>query len=364
MSKGFDYGREKETGERLILDRQKLHAPHGFILGGDDVTRNKFVMNEITQAFTDTDDDIIICDPYGEYTWLVQRLNGQVITLNPDSQQFINPLDISLNDLDCLGDDYKHLELQTKMEFVSVLCGLILGRENLNPVEQHVLNRCIKKIYEPFFANPQTAPMPLLQDLHTALLELPYEETKAIATALEPFIFGEYKMFNRHTTVDMSNCLVSFAVMTQDKHYDPLVKQVAMLTAFETSRQRLHKFITTAKRTRIYMNDCTYFYQHGNGMAYYFNYVWNRARPYGGIMTGIIENTKDLLTNRLFEAILANNSFNCVFPFFYNEIGHISELLRLSTKSAEFLTSAMDNDCKSDREGVICFGDKEIPFSF
>ena len=50
---------------------------------------------EIANAFLVTDDDIIINDPEGEYSPLVNRLKGQVIQISPNSTQFINPMDIN-----------------------------------------------------------------------------------------------------------------------------------------------------------------------------------------------------------------------------------------------------------------------------
>ena len=40
---------------------------------------------------------IIICDPEGEYSPLVELLEGQVIKISPNSEQYINPMDINLN---------------------------------------------------------------------------------------------------------------------------------------------------------------------------------------------------------------------------------------------------------------------------
>ena len=44
-----------------------------------------------------TRDDIIICDPEGEYFPLVQALKGQVIRLATDSKDYLNPMDIQLS---------------------------------------------------------------------------------------------------------------------------------------------------------------------------------------------------------------------------------------------------------------------------
>ena len=44
-----------------------------------------------------TRDDIIICDPEGEYFPLVQALKGQVVRLATNSKDYLNPMDIQLS---------------------------------------------------------------------------------------------------------------------------------------------------------------------------------------------------------------------------------------------------------------------------
>lgn len=78
-----------------------------------------------------TDDDVIICDPEGEYYPLVNTFHGQVIRISPTSDSYINPMDINLN----YSDDENPLSL--KSDFILSLCELIVGgRDGLQPIEK------------------------------------------------------------------------------------------------------------------------------------------------------------------------------------------------------------------------------------
>lgn len=44
-----------------------------------------------------TNDDIIVCDPEGEYFPLVHALNGQVVKISAKSTDYINPMDVNLD---------------------------------------------------------------------------------------------------------------------------------------------------------------------------------------------------------------------------------------------------------------------------
>ena len=113
-----------------------------------------------------TDDDIIVNDPEGEYSPLVNRLKGQVIKISPNSTQFINPMDINAN----YSEEDNPLSL--KADFILSLCELVVGgKEGLLPVEKTVIDRCVHLIYRKYFADPCPENMPILEDLYNALLQ-------------------------------------------------------------------------------------------------------------------------------------------------------------------------------------------------
>jgi len=91
------YGINALSGNMIMADRKKLNTPNGLILGTPGAGKSFSAKREITNAFLVTRDDIIICDPEGEYYPLVQALDGQVIRISPNSRDYVNPLDINLD---------------------------------------------------------------------------------------------------------------------------------------------------------------------------------------------------------------------------------------------------------------------------
>ena len=72
-----------------------------------------------------TDDQIILCDPEGEYRVLTRRLNGQTIMLSADSHDYINPMDIELEEN---MDDV----LRLKSELILSFCEIVMdGKRNI-----------------------------------------------------------------------------------------------------------------------------------------------------------------------------------------------------------------------------------------
>lgn len=140
------YGLNALSNNLIMVDRKKLKNPNGLILGTPGSGKSFSAKREITNAFLVSDDDIIVCDPEAEYTALVQKLQGQVVKINPSSSQFINPMDINAN----YSEEDNPIAL--KADFILSLYELVVGgKEGLQPVEKTVIDRCVHQIYQKYF---------------------------------------------------------------------------------------------------------------------------------------------------------------------------------------------------------------------
>lgn len=125
------YGINAISNNMIMADRKLLKNPNGLILGTPGSGKSFSAKREMTNAFLITQDDIIICDPEGEYSPLVELLEGQVIKISPNSDQYINPMDIN----DSYSEDESPVSL--KADFILSLCELIVGsKTGLEPVEK------------------------------------------------------------------------------------------------------------------------------------------------------------------------------------------------------------------------------------
>ncbi len=214
------YGINAISNNMIMADRKKLKNPNGLILGTPGSGKSFSAKREMTNAFLVTEDDIIICDPEGEYSPLVNMLHGQVIHISPNSRQFINPMDINLN----YSEDESPISL--KADFILSLCELIVGsKSGLEPVEKTIIDRCVRLVYRDYLEHPDPANMPVMQDLYQCILEQSEREAKRIATALEIYVKGSLNVFNHRTNVDISNRLVCFDIRELGKQ----LKKIGML---------------------------------------------------------------------------------------------------------------------------------------
>ena len=184
----------------IMVDRKKLKNPNGLILGTPGSGKSFAAKREICNVILLTDDDIIICDPEGEYFPLVNTFRGQVIRISPTSSSYINPMDINLN----YSDDDNPLAL--KSDFILSLCELIVGgREGLQPIEKTIIDRAVHIIYQPYLSDPRPENIPILENLYNALREQEEKEAQTLATALEIYVTGSLNVFNHRSNIDMNN---------------------------------------------------------------------------------------------------------------------------------------------------------------
>ena len=285
------YGLNALSNNLIMVDRKKLKNPNGLILGTPGSGKSFSAKREIANAFLVTDDDIIINDPEGEYSPLVNRLKGQVIKISPNSTQFINPMDINAN----YSEEDNPLSL--KADFILSLCELVVGgKEGLLPVEKTVIDRCVHLIYRKYFANPCPENMPILEDLYNALLQQDEKEAHHVATALEIYVKGSLNLFNHRTNVNVNNRIVCYDIKELGKQ----MKKLGMLIVQDQVWGRVTANRSSGKSTRYYMDEMHLLLKEEQTAAYSVE-IWKRFRKWGGIPTGLTQNVKDLLANALME---------------------------------------------------------------
>ena len=240
------YGLNALSNNLIMADRKKLKNPNGLIVGTPGAGKSFAAKREITNVFIVTKDDIIICDPEGEYFPIVRAFNGQVVRISPTSHDYINPMDINTN----YADDDDPLSL--KSDFILSLCELVVGGKNgLEPVEKTIIDRCVRLVYQDYLADPLPEKMPILEDLYNLLRKQEEPEAQRLATALEIYVNGSLKVFNHRTNVELNNRLVCFDIKDLGKQ----LKKLGMLIVQDQVWNRVTVNRAAHKSTRYYIDE-------------------------------------------------------------------------------------------------------------
>lgn len=341
------YGLNALSNNLIMVDRKRLKNPNGLILGTPGSGKSFSAKREITNIFLITTDDIIICDPEGEYFPLVDRLGGQVIKISPTSGDYINPMDINLN----YSDDESPLTL--KSDFILSLCELIVGgKEGLQPVEKSIIDRCVRLIYADYLADPIPEKMPILGDLYDALENQEEKEARHIRSALEIYVTGSLNVFNHRTNVDITNRLVCFDIKELGKQ----LKKLGMLVVQDQVWNRVTINRAEKRATRYYMDEFHLLLKEEQTAAYSVE-IWKRFRKWGGIPTGITQNVKDLLSSREVENIFENSDFIYMLNQASGDRQILAKQLNISPHQLSYVTHS------GEGEGLLFYGNVILPFA-
>ena len=340
------YGLNALSNNLIMVDRKRLKTPNGLILGTPGSGKSFSAKREITNAYLITDDDVIVCDPEGEYYPLVERFHGQVVKISPASPHYINPMDMNLN----YSDDDNPLSL--KSDFLLSLCELIVGgREGLHPIEKTVIDRAVRLVYQPYLADPRPENMPVLGDLYQALLAQEEKEAHRVATALEIYVSGSLNVFNHHTNVDIQNRLVCYDIKELGKQ----LKKLGMLIVQDQVWGRVTANRSVGKATRYYVDEFHLLLKEEQTASYSVE-IWKRFRKWGGIPTGITQNVKDLLSSREVANIFENSDF----IYMLNQAGGDREILAKQLNISPHQLSYVTHS--GEGEGLLFYGSMILPF--
>lgn len=344
------YGINTLSGNMIRANRSLLKNPNGLILGTPGAGKSFSVKREILDCFLTTTDDIIICDPEGEYFPLVSALHGQLIRIASNSEQHINPMDITI-------DDYLFSNpmevIANKSDFLISLCEIIVGgRYGLSAEERSIIDKCVQRIYKHFIENEPTAEkMPLLSDLQKELQD-EGDVALRVSNSLEMFVNGSQNLFNHHTNIDMTNRIICFDV----RELGNQLKKVGMLIVQDTVWNRVSANREKKKITRYYIDEFHLLLKEEQ-TAKYSAEIWKRFRKWGGVPTGITQNVKDLLSSQEVENIFDNSDFVYMLNQAAGDRDILAEKLHISKEQMKYVTNS------GQGEGLIRYDKVLLPFT-
>lgn len=343
-SNSLYYGLNALSQNLIMADRKLLKNPNGLILGTPGSGKSFSAKREMANAILVTDDDVIICDPEGEYGNLVRQFNGEVIKVSAKSKDYLNPLDINMNYGD--GD----APLKDKANFIMSLLELVVGGSGLTAAEKSVIDRCLPKIYQKYFDNPIPENMPILEDLYNQLLSQDEVVGQKLATELEIYVKGSLNVFNNRSNVDMNKQLLCFDI----KELGTQLKKIGMLVIQDQVWNKV-SLNRGQKATRYYIDEFHLLLKDAQTASYSVE-IWKRFRKWGGIPTGITQNVKDLLTSMEIENIFDNTDFILMLNQASGDREILARKLKISPYQLNYITNS------NAGEGLLFFGNTIVPF--
>jgi hypothetical protein len=342
MDKGGIYFGENAISHNLLLcNKANLMNPNAFLLGVPGSGKSFSAKELIVFLALATKDDILVCDPEGEYGPLVKALGGEVIRIAAGSRDHINAMDM-VDDYGDGGDP-----IIDKSEFLMSLIGE-LDKSLVGPKEHSIIDRCAKEVYHQCAITGET---PTLIHLRKKLLEQPEEEAKSLALSLELFTSGSLDAFAHPTNVDVQNRMVVYDIFDLGKQ----LKTMGLLVITDAMINRVTENWKKGKRTHIFIDEFHVVFENEYS-GEFFNSAWRRFRKRNAYPTAITQNVEYLLDSVLASSMLSNSEFIVMMNQAASDREKLAKLLNISSEQMSYITNS-DAGC-----GLLKYGSALVPF--
>ena len=347
QDKGGIYFGENAISHNLILcNKANLLNQSAFYLGVPGAGKSFAVKELIAFLMLHpdyADDDILICDPEGEFGALVKTLGREKATvahLVAGGKDRLNAMYM----VEGYGENNPIVE---KSQFVMSLIEQI-DKRGVGPQHKSIIDRCTALVYPEAEKAGRAA---TLCDLRRKLLEQPEDKAKEIALSLELYTTGSLDIFGRESTVDLSKPYVVFDIHGLGEQLKP----AGSLVITDTILNRVTLYWNRGKRTHVFIDEFHVMFENEQS-GIFFNSAWRQFRKRGAYPTAITQNVEYLLDSVQASTMLSNSEFIVMLNQAASDREKLGRLFNISNEQMSYVTNA-DAGC-----GLIRYGSALVPF--
>lgn len=340
---GIWYGQNALTNNPIICNKAHLQNPNAFILGVPGSGKSFLSKEEIEFIILHTKDDVLICDPEGEYDPIIKAMGGEVIQIGASSNDHINAMDMS----EGYGDSGN--SIGDKSQFImSLFEQLDNTHQGITSIDKSIIDRCVTMVYKEAKKKKYT---PTLKTLRAKLLEQPEAEAKSLAIKLELFTDGSLNIFAHETNVDVNNRIISYNIFNLGKQ----LKTMGLLVITDAILNRVNENWKKGKKTHIFIDEIHVIFENEES-ATFFASAWRQFRKRDAYPTGITQNVSYLLASQQGTSMLSNSEFVVMLNQSASDREDLAKTLKISEEQMRFITNSQSG-C-----GLIKYGSSLVPF--
>ena len=339
---GVYYGENAISHNLILCNKANLLNQSAFLLGVPGSGKSFTAKQIITFLMLNTQDDILICDPEGEYAPLVEAMGdiGSIIRVSAGGRDRLNAMYM----VDGYGENDP---IVVKSEFILSLIEQI-DNKGVGPQHKSIIDRCIRAVYQ---EASETGIVPTLSTLREKLLAQPEPEAHQIALSLELYTTGSLDIFGKQSTVNLDKRVVVFDIHGLGSQ----LKAAGLLVITDTMLNRVTLNWKQGKRTHVFIDEFHVVFENEYS-ASFFNSAWRQFRKRNAYPTAITQNVEYLLDSVQASTMLSNSEFIVMLNQAASDRDRLAQLLNISAEQLSYITNA-DAGC-----GLIRYGSALVPF--
>lgn len=338
---GIYLGQNAISNELIIYNRKTLKNYSAFLFGVPGSGKSMAAKQMIEWELLGTSDDIMICDPEGEYGRLLKPQGAQIVHVAPGSGHYINAMDM----VEGYADNQD--PVGQKSQFIMTLMEQIENRE-LDGHGKSLIDRAVREVYDEY---EHGGPVPTLFRLKEKLAQQPESGGKELALSLELFTSGSLNSFAYETNVDVHNRVVVYDISGLGEH----LKKIGLLVISDQMLNRVTVNDRKNKITHIYIDEFHIMFENEFSAAF-LDSAWRRFRKRNGFPTAITQNIVYVLHSVAGSAMLSNSDMIVMLSQKARDQELLAEMLSIPDEQLDYIT---DNDPGC---GLIKYGKSLVPF--
>ena len=340
---GIYYGQNAISNNLILCNKANLLNQSAWLLGVPGSGKSFCAKGIMVPTILNSDDEILICDPEGEYAPMVEALMGDecaVIRVAAGGKDRLNAMYM----VEGYGENDPII---VKSQFIMSLIEQI-DSKGVGPQQKSIIDRCTRAVYRDA---EQSGIVPTLSTLRDKLMQQPEPEARQIALSMELFTTGSLDIFGQHSTVDLDKRVVVFDIHGLGAQLKP----TGLLVITDTILNRVTLNWKRGKRTHVFIDEFHVVFEN-EFSASFFNSAWRQFRKRNAYPTAITQNVEYLLDSVQASTMLSNSEFVVMLNQAASDREKLAKLLNISNEQLSYITNA-DAGC-----GLIKYGSALVPF--
>lgn len=337
------------SNSAILVNRKdrSLKNGSGVIFGSSGSGKSTTVKLEvISTRLSAPDDDVIMLDPEGEYTDIVKEFGGEEVIISPDSDTFLNLLELPRADTLSVKENPYNIKINFLKTLFSTLSEDI---GDLTGGDRSIIERVTTQTYKACAENGQIA---TLKEWHEVLRQQPEASAKELALALEPYVIGSQSMFAHKTNINSKSPFISFNLMG----LEGAMKIFGFLVISDFIWNRVVENKAKGRITWVYIDEIEILFD-DTQLRKFFGILYSRIRKYNGLPTAITQVPDNVLAYKEGQQLFENSDYGIFLEQKSDSvINQISKELNLSDDLKKYLYSSAKGG------GLIRAGKTTVPF--
>ena len=351
----LDITKELPDMDEVVSRRRHLHRDggNGFIVGLPGFGKTWTAREQILSILKSSEDEVAVIDMDGEYVEMAKQMDGQIISIAPNGDFFINPFDIDIG----LDSAAEYDPVAFKIDFIIALCEATAGL-SLSPDQLSIIDRCVRNLYEPYINSGEEkdgrydkSKIPTMTDFCELLRGQAGFDAYMLADAMEIYISGTGNICSRPTNFRHEKRFVvydlsAFRGMASSVH--------CMIALNHFWRYRMEAGLERRKSCHgwIFVDGMESLLR-DNAAAEWLQWLYKRSRHYGLTITGIAQSASLILDN----PVGRNIFLNCEYVHFLRQspvdLNALSEICSFTDEQIRFLSQAEPGQALVYGEGRV-----------